>query len=147
MPVHFVRAVIAIEQIPTSSSSALPRFFLLEENLSILDDGTFKKFMSNMVHVFLVFNDMDNALRAEFLRFTQHIMYWKPKGLAYVDLLFNAHRLPIDATGIESGQKSFSSHGPSYDRELGRIFADGDVPEGFERLATYHDCNNRFCKF
>ncbi|KAE9383570.1 hypothetical protein BT96DRAFT_929707 [Gymnopus androsaceus JB14] len=131
---RFVKAAIAIEELPMSSAKTRPRVFLVEEDLSVMKQGEFRKYMSNMPHVFVAFNNEEDAARAEFLRFTQHIMYWKTGKLAYVS----------DYQGNDSvlTDCQLMTH-----RQLGRVFADGNVPEGFEGLEDHHDCNNRFCDF
>lgn len=81
---RFTQVALAIEKLPSSEPGARPKVFLLEENLETMKQGQFRKYMSNMPHIFLIFDDKENAMQAEFFRFAQHVMYWKTGKLAYV---------------------------------------------------------------
>ncbi|KAJ4463808.1 hypothetical protein C8R41DRAFT_872311 [Lentinula lateritia] len=117
---RFVQTALAVEQVPLSTPGTRPQVFLLEEDLLAMNKGPFKKYMSNMPHIFMIFDNSEDAVRADFLRFTQHVMYWKTGKIAYIS----------DYQGNSSTLTDY-----------------GNVPEGFEGLETHHDCNNRFCEF
>ncbi|KAF9072311.1 hypothetical protein BDP27DRAFT_1418217 [Rhodocollybia butyracea] len=131
---RFTQVALAVEMLPSSEPGARPKVFLLEENLETMKQGQFRKYMSNMPHIFLIFDDKENAARADFLRFAQHVMYWKTGKLAYVSDFQGNDSVLTDC--------QLMTH-----RQLGRVFAEGNVPEGFEGLESHHDCNNRFCEF
>ncbi|KAJ4464611.1 hypothetical protein C8J55DRAFT_529726, partial [Lentinula edodes] len=58
---RFVQTALAVEQVPLSTPGTRPRVF-----------------------IFMIFDNSEDAVRADFLRFTQHVMYWKTGKIAYV---------------------------------------------------------------
>lgn len=81
---RFVDAALAIEVVEQGSSKNPPRIFLLEEMISEATEGVFRKYMNNLPSNYFHFDNEEDYTRADFLRFSQHLQYWKTKGSAYV---------------------------------------------------------------
>ncbi|KAF9062400.1 hypothetical protein BDP27DRAFT_1483240, partial [Rhodocollybia butyracea] len=58
---RFTQVALAVEMLPSLEPGARPKVFLLEENLETMKQGQFRKYMSNMPHIFLIFDDKENA--------------------------------------------------------------------------------------
>lgn len=81
---RFVSAGIAVEQLSAGSGSGANRVFLVEESIGGGTEGKFRKYMSNVLTQSFAFQDEEDQNTADFLKFSQHVQYWKTKGLAFV---------------------------------------------------------------
>jgi len=81
---HFVEAALAIEQLSDEHGKETGRVFLLEEVIQKNEEGKFRKYLNNISPVPLPMDNNEDAERAQFLAFSQHIQYFKTKKLVFV---------------------------------------------------------------
>ncbi|KAJ7438224.1 hypothetical protein B0H11DRAFT_1741714 [Mycena galericulata] len=139
---RFVHAgVAAVHQAasgpPANNKSSICRSYLIEEYIDEEKDG-FYKFINNAsaVPIKLPTADSSLSLLATFLSFTQHVQYYKTKGMVYLSDLQGSSKLLTDpqimtAPSIGDGAE---------------IFGEGNVPAAFEAFPKQHICN-QFCSW
>nr|GAT58505.1 predicted protein [Mycena chlorophos] len=139
---RFVQAGVALVHAATPAAGSaqttnLLRSFLLEELIKDHADS-FRKFIGNRSAVPLpsAISGPDDQNFADFLAFTQHLQYWKTRGLVYLSDLQGTTEFLTDpqimtAPGLAKGAD---------------LFADGNVASAFADFPKQHQCN-RFCRW
>ncbi|KAK7047029.1 hypothetical protein R3P38DRAFT_95843 [Favolaschia claudopus] len=137
--IRFVQAGVALlyEQPSTlgGNKPGISRSYLVEERIEEPRKG-FYKFINNGSAAVLPQRDASLQTLAEFLAFTQHIQFWKTKGMVYISDLQGSATLLTDPQIMTSP-------------EIGdgiEIFGDGNVPSAFKAFPEEHVCNH-FCEW
>ncbi|KAH7906200.1 hypothetical protein BJ138DRAFT_1117788 [Hygrophoropsis aurantiaca] len=127
---RFVEVALAIEQ---GKSRQAAKVFLLEEEIRVEDEGPFQKYINNDSAKPLCFFRKEDRNRADFLAFMQHAQYFVTKKRVFVSDFQGGRTLLTDPQLVTK-------------RELGAIFASGNIPEAHEEFERDHQCN-KFCVF
>ncbi|KAJ7480476.1 hypothetical protein B0H11DRAFT_2420684 [Mycena galericulata] len=140
MYVRFIHAgVAAVHQAasgpPANNKSSICRSYLIEEYIDEEKDG-FYKFINNAsaVPIKLPTADSSLSLLAIFLSFTQHVQYYKTKGMVYLSDLQGSSKLLTDPQIMTAPMIGDGAE----------IFGEGNVPAAFEAFPKQHICN-QFC--
>jgi len=141
---RFVRAALAIVANETHDT------YMIEEVIDDAAEGRFVKYIGNSSAKPLKNLTGDEAYRAQFLAFSQHVQYIKTKGLAFIadyqGTLSPRSRYACTAHHWTGGKSLLTDPQIITGEDTGHVFSDGNLLSTHLLFPEEHDCN-AFCKF
>jgi hypothetical protein len=141
---RFVRAALAILANETHDT------YMIEEIIDDAAEGQFVKYIGNSSAKPLKNLTGDEAYRAQFLAFSQHVQYIKTKGLAFIadyqGTLSPRSRYARTTHHWTGGKSLLTDPQIITGEDTGHVFSEGNLLSTHLLFPEEHDCN-MFCKF